>query len=294
MAFRINDMHELTTILTLHPEWRAEMRRLVLTDELLALPQTVEQLVTAQQRTEQRLVILTERTDERFRQLVTAQQRTAERLTTLTERTEVRFSELAAAQQRTEEQVKALIVAQQQTEERLQRLEASVAELTRTVMLLTKNMDRLHIRLNKVDGWQLERTYVDRAAGYFGNWLRRVRVVWPGQLDEALEDQLETVLTAEERNDVLRLDAIIRGKARQLADQPEVYLPVEASLTIQQTDVVRARRRATLLQRLGVRVIPVIAGETIEAAAEEDADRAAVAVIQNGYSQGWENALAAA
>jgi len=89
-------------------------------------------------------------------------------------------------------------------------------------------------------------------------------------------------------------DAIIRGKVRQLADHSEVYLAVEASLTIQQTDGLSAKQRATLLQRLGVCAIPVVAGETIEAAAEEDADRSAVAVLQNVYSQGWENALAAA
>jgi hypothetical protein len=242
MAFTVTDMQELTKILTLHPEWRAEVRRLVLTDELLALPQAVQELFAAEQRTEQRI------------------------------------GELAVAQQR--------------TEERLQRLEASVTELTRVVTVLSKTVEKMQTRLSKVDGRQVERDYIDRAAGYFGNWLRRVRVVWPGELDEALEDRLETMLTTEERNDVLRLDAIVRGKVRQLADQPEVYLAVEASLTIERNDVARAHRRAALLQRLGVRTIPVVAGEAIEAAAQEDAEQNGVAVLQNGYSQGWERALA--
>jgi hypothetical protein len=274
MTFTVNDMQELTRILTLHPEWRAEVRRLVLTDELLALPQTVQELVTAQQRTEQRVA-----------ELVVAQQRTEERLNQLAERTEARLQRLEAS-------VAELVAAQQETEARLQRLEASVAELTRVVTVLSKTVDKMQARLSKVDGWQLERNYVDRAAGYFGNWLRRVRVVWPGELDEVLEERLETMLTTEERSEVLRLDAIIRGKVRQLTDQPEVYLAVEASLTIERNDVVRARRRATLLQRLGVRTIPVVTGETIEAAAEEDAAQNGVAVLQNGYSQGWERALA--
>ncbi len=286
MAFIVNDMQELTKILTLHPEWRAEVRRLVLTDELLALPQTVQELVAAQQRTEQRvgeLAAAQQRTEERLNQLATAQQRT-----------EQRVGELAAAQQRTEERLNQLATAQQQTEERLQRLEAAVAELTRVVTVLSKTVDKMQTRLSKVDGWQLERSYVDRAAGYFGNWLRRVRVVWPGELDEVLEDRLETMLTTEERSEVLRLDAIIRGKVRQLTDQPEVYLAVEASLTIERNDVARARRRAALLQRLGVRAIPVVTGEAIEAAAAEDAVQNGVAVLQNGYSQGWERALATA
>jgi len=275
MVFTVDDMHELTKILTLHPEWRAEVRRLVLTDELLALPQAIQELVAAQQRTEQRVG-----------ELAVAQQRTEERLNQLTERTEARLQRLEAS-------VAELVVAQQHTEARLQRLEASVAELTRVITVLSKTVDKMQTRLSKVDGWQLERTYVDRAAGYFGNWLRRVHVVWPGELDEVLEDRLESMLTTEERNEVLRLDAIIRGKVRQLTDQPEVYLAVEASLTIERNDVARARRRAALLQRLGVRTIPVVTGETIEAGAEEDAAQNGVAVLQNGYSQGWEHALAA-
>ncbi len=43
-----------------HPEWRQELRRLVLTDEILELPQLVRELVEAQKRTEQRVDRLAE------------------------------------------------------------------------------------------------------------------------------------------------------------------------------------------------------------------------------------------
>ena len=55
MAFTVRDFRDLVALLEQHPEWRAELRRLVLTEELLALPQVVRELVDAQQRTEQRL-----------------------------------------------------------------------------------------------------------------------------------------------------------------------------------------------------------------------------------------------
>jgi hypothetical protein len=38
MAFTVQDFHDLITLVVQHPEWRAELRRLVLTEELLALP----------------------------------------------------------------------------------------------------------------------------------------------------------------------------------------------------------------------------------------------------------------
>ena len=55
MAFTVQDLHDLVALVTQHPEWRAELRRLVLTEELLALPQIVHDLAEAQQRTEQQI-----------------------------------------------------------------------------------------------------------------------------------------------------------------------------------------------------------------------------------------------
>jgi len=42
MAFTIEDFRDLVRILEQKPEWRAELRRLLLTEELLALPERVE------------------------------------------------------------------------------------------------------------------------------------------------------------------------------------------------------------------------------------------------------------
>ncbi len=73
MAFTINDLQDLTRLLATHPEWLSEVRRLVLTKELLALPGIVRSLAEAQRRTEQRLNELAEaqrRTEETVRRLV--------------------------------------------------------------------------------------------------------------------------------------------------------------------------------------------------------------------------------
>lgn len=38
MSFTPQDFHELVTLLEQHPEWRAELRRLLLSEEMLTLP----------------------------------------------------------------------------------------------------------------------------------------------------------------------------------------------------------------------------------------------------------------
>jgi hypothetical protein len=90
MAFTVQEFHDLVALLTQHPEWQAELRRLVLTEEILALPQIVRDLVEAQQRTEQQVA-----------QLAAAQQRTEQQIAQLIQQ----VTQLTQAQQRTERQI---------------------------------------------------------------------------------------------------------------------------------------------------------------------------------------------
>jgi len=79
MAFTVQEFHDLVALLTQHPEWRAELRRLVLTEEILALPQIVRDLAEAQQRTEQQIAQLIQQVT----QLTEAQRRTERQIVRL-------------------------------------------------------------------------------------------------------------------------------------------------------------------------------------------------------------------
>lgn len=91
----ITDFHDVVRLLKQHPEWRAELRRLILTEELLALPdqlaelaRQVTRLTEAQARVEERLVQIEERqarTEERQARTEEWQARTETRLDSLTE-----------------------------------------------------------------------------------------------------------------------------------------------------------------------------------------------------------------
>ena len=106
-----------------------------------------------------------------------------------------------------------------------------------------------------------------------------------------LENTLESRLTAEEFRDVLRLDLLVSGEPRPLSNEVEMWLAVEVSSVIDQYDVDRADRRASLLRKAGYRVIPVVTGENITQGAEAVCHDQNVPLLQDGHVKFWNEAL---
>jgi hypothetical protein len=100
MAFTVEDLRDLLRLLEERPEWRAEVRRALLTDELLALPELVRALGEAQRRAEERL-----------------------------SRVEDHLAALAEAQRQSEAQLAALARTQRRTDARVDRISRDLAEL---------------------------------------------------------------------------------------------------------------------------------------------------------------------
>jgi len=159
MPFTVNDLQDLTRILIERPEWLSEVRRIVLTNELLAMPSLIQELAEIQQRAEveqaefrkrveAELAELRRYVDKRFAELVEAHQRAEVEQAEFRKRVEaelaelrryvdMRFAELAEAQQRVEAELAELrrYVDMRFAElaEAQQRVEAELAELRRYV-----------------------------------------------------------------------------------------------------------------------------------------------------------------
>ncbi len=183
MGFSVQDFHDLVRLLEAHPEWRAELRRLLLSEELLELPYLfrelvvkVEALVEAQTRTEERVGRLEEvvaKLDERVGRLEEA------------------VAKLAEAQARTEERVGRLEEAVARLAEAQARTDSAVADLARAVKDLRTRVGRLEnalgLDVEKVAAFILNRVLRERGLepvgqprAAKGNGLE-LDLVWPAE-----------------------------------------------------------------------------------------------------------------
>ncbi|MBM3955701.1 MAG: hypothetical protein FJ309_13980 [Planctomycetes bacterium] len=240
-----------------------ELRETVTKDDLRSLRDAIDadlarvsgtlvSLADAQRRTDERVAELAEaqgRTEARIAELAEAQRRTDERVGELAEaqrRTDERVGELAEAQRRTDERVGELAVAQRRTDER-------VGELAEAQKRTEETLQRLSVRVDKVVGDCFEQKFRDRLPAYLGLFLRRARLVDIGELI----DRIESRVTDSELTDLLRADAIASG----VIGGEGFHLVIEASVTADAEDVIRAKRRAGVLEKAGLRVIPLVACE---------------------------------
>jgi len=251
MSFTVEEFRDLVRLLEGRSDWRAELRRLVLTDELLSLPGQIVELRTY--------------TERRFQELAATQAQTEAQLVTLS----TRVTELTAAQVRTEAKVTDLIQAQ--------------ATMTVQLTDLTQSVRTLTDWAGELKGTTTEIEYRTKARVYFGRLLRRPHVLSVDEVSSLLDDAIESGMLSEAgADDIALADIVIRGKHKQKGT--DLYLLVEVSLGVGPNDVERAARRATLLAQLGTPVIPAVAGQRLTAEAAELARTKQVWQIMEGYA----------
>jgi cell division protein FtsB len=231
----IRDFHDVVRLLEEHPEWRAELRRLVLTDDLLALPEQVARL-TAQ-----------------VAELVDAQKRTDAQIATLTDQ----IAALTQAVQRLTEDVSTLKTQVGTLTEDSGTLKADVATLKVDVHTLKDDVGSLK-------GKNLEIHYRMHSSPFFGTLLRHPYVLAPHEVADLLDDAVDRgVLSVDETVEIRRADMVVRGTRRR--DSTPMYLVVEVSWVVDTDDVERAARRAALLAKTGLTVLPVCVFHAIPA-----------------------------
>lgn len=201
-----------------HPEWLAELRALVFTEELLSLPSLVA---------EQGWV------------LDSHTKTSADHTTTL-------------------------------------------AEHGTRLLSIEEAITRLEIRLDDALGTLTEERYRNKAYGHFGAIARRIKQLHGPALDDVLEP-LEAAgeLDDDERMQLLAADGIFDGRR----GGAPIRLVMEASLVVDTDDVKRARDRARILARSGVKAVGVVAGKAVTPPAREAARAAEVWVVTDGRSE---------
>lgn len=251
MAFTVNDYRDLVRLLEEHPDWQAELRRLLLADDFLRLPAIVRELGEAQQRTE------------------------------------ARVEELVQAQQRTEVRVEELAQAQQRTEARLLSLEESVQALVQSVRDLIGAQKPMQRDISDLKGYALEARYRSHAGAYFGRWLRRARAIDLSDLANIAAAQDEDALSDTDWDYLQALDVVVCGNIGKGEQARDTLLALEVSWMIDASDVERAQHHAALLQRLGYAAIGAVGGDAIGSEADKRARDLGVVVVLQGRVLYW-------
>jgi hypothetical protein len=299
MPFTVNDLQDLTRILIERPEWLSEVRRIVLTNELLAMPSLIQELAEIQQRAEveqaefrkrveAELAELRRYVDKRFAELVEAQQRAEAEQAEFRKRVEaelaelrryvdMRFAELAEAQQRIGIELAEL---RRRTDERF-------AQLAESQLRIQEQLIGIKDELADVRGRQLELDYRIKAVAFFGGWLRKPAVVEVSDIWDQLEAHLDEI----EMRRLTAVDLIVRGQLPKKRGEAEVWLAVEVSNVVDLSDVERAVERAALLRRAGLLAIPVVGGKRLTRGAAASVAERRVVLSKGGELVGWDEVL---
>src|SRR5262249_15030607 len=175
MSFTVKDFHDLVRILEERPEWRGELRRLVLTDELLSLPEQVASLRTA--------------TDERFQELAR------------------QIAELAEEQRHTEKHLAELDEAQKRLEGEMKELAAQVKTLAEVVRPLPDSMAEVKGRLLEID-------YRTKGPAYFGRIIRRAHILSQDELTALVGEAVDNgTLSDEQADEIYKADVLVSGSS---------------------------------------------------------------------------------
>ena len=243
-----------------------------LTRRVDALAERVDQLTRRVDALAQRVEAIAEQ----LAQLTRRVDALAERVDQLTQRVDAlaqRVEEIAAQLAQLTRRVDALA-------ERVDQLAQQVEQLTKQMNEMARQFAQYRRDTDQLKGMMLEMRYAQRPYAYFKDLIRRARTL---SVDE-LYDLLEGLnLTEAEVRDVVECDALIFG--RDPEDGKPTYLLLEASWTVDLEDVERASRRAALLSRAGLTVVPVVAGYAARPNILEEAARRNVRCVFDGRNR---------
>ena len=282
MVAEIRTSQDLLDLLDNNEEFRRAARRVLLTDDLLDLPDIVREMQQTQRLMIQRMDRMEERQDrmeELLARVVAQQELTNERLDRMDERQD-RTDE---RQDRMEELLARVVAQQELTNERLDRMDERMDRMELRQDRMEGRQDRMEGRQDRMEatlasmerkigdidgrlrGWELERESVakllPRLAREYGvvrikavsadssRSAVRVSSVWETRFEEAVDAAFDTGrITTEEEGVLSRTDIVAR--ARRGVDGPEMWFAVQASVTIDNDDIERAAVGAAALRKV--------------------------------------------
>ncbi len=262
-------IEELLRWLETSPELRAMLRSLLLSEELLALPGTVQKLAAAEKRLTEQLRGFQATTE----RVITA---LAQRIDQLATRVEAQIAALSERMEQVEAQIAALVERMGQAEQRLDELEQLMERVE-------QRLDRVEHDLARLKGLVLPLAVERRIGGLFRPLLRSARLVSDEELTRLVDEAEDRgFLSESEAEQLLAADLVVRG--RDLHDRArQISVACEVSWGVGPRDVTRAKERAAILTRIGYQALPAIRGAWITPEGEAERDGVAFLLAPESF-----------
>ena len=267
----INDIADLAQVLQDNPQWRDIIRAILLGDEMLEIPGRIADLIS-----------INEMIVERLERLEAGQAKLESSQTRL----ESGQAKLESSQTRLESGQAKLESSQTRLESGQAKLESSQTRLEAGQARLESGMTNLSSRFGNIIGSDYERRAAQSARRLvrLGLGIRRARVLLAktapdrNEIPELLNEAAENgIVSDDEADDLLLADIILTGEG---AGGETAYAVCETSVTLYDQDVLRAKRRAGILQRAsGLTVLPAVIGQSAPQGTLDLADRENVAFL---------------
>ena len=249
-----------------NPEVREEVRRLILTDELLAMPALLARVDARQDQMAALLVQQGERLDRvdaRQDRMEETQRQIAELLARQDarfDRMDARFDRVDARQDRMEETQGRMEETQGRMDARQDRMEETQSQIVTLLARMDARQDRMENDLGGIKGSVVEaraqRRMMSLAPARLG--LRNAEVVvGPVAPSEALERFSDACrnagASAEQLDRLVKTDLIIRAQKGAGDDSRRVYLAVEVAYRLDEEDIGRVSESMAVLSDLAPR-----------------------------------------
>ena len=262
--YKITNFYDIVSALRKYPDWLDEVRELILTEDLINLPQRFNEFVKR----------FEDFVQKEFRPLVKRVDKMEKRL----DRVESDVKVLKKDVKELKKDVRVLKQDVAGLKKDVAGLKQDVAGLKKDVAGLKKDVKVLKQDVGKLKGESLERRVRDRSASYFGRVLKRIRLIDNNKLADMLEDAVDQgIISEDEKMQVLRADGVLKGKRKE--DGEEVWIVFEVSYVIDKHDIERARKRAAIFQKVVDKdVLPAVVGEEYVISKEQIEKQGIVAI----------------
>ena len=266
MAFTVTDFDDFMAVLRAKPEWQAELRHLLVGEELAAINRSIDRL------------------DETLASFIAWSKEMFERMDRRLSRIENDMGTLATNVSALTADVGTLKTNVSTLTADVGTLKTDVGTLKADVGTLKTDVRTLTTDVGTLKGWRLEAWYRDRATAVFGHVLDKVKVISPGDLRSFWKDG---VLSEEEWRDIRRLDLLIEGVDD---DGNRRRAAVEISFRADAGDLERAVRRAAIVARTGMPCWPVVATTEVAPEMGDLVRGRAAALLRDGDVEYWPEA----